>query len=89
MSWIPIPDLTPEEEEEMLDYMASMIKKYGMETQAIFFLESFKSFSQIGSYSLLTVAPFLELFGVNAYKYVALIGKKENLENLLRKLESM
>jgi len=80
--------LTEEEEEELINNLVNIITKYGMETPAIFFLESYKPVAVIGSYTvLLPSAPFLEIFGIRGYEYTSLFMKRKNVDRLIEKLE--
>jgi hypothetical protein len=89
----PIKDLNPENEEEMLDWVAKHIIRYGMQTPAILFLESVKPFAYIGGQlSLVFVAPFLEfidvrLAGMEGYDWSTLFSKKENIDLLVKKIK--
>lgn len=89
----PIKDLNPENEEEMLDWVAKHVIRYGMQTPAILFLESFKPFAFIGGQlSLVFIAPFLEfidvrLAGMEGYDWSTLFSKKENINLLVKKIK--
>jgi hypothetical protein len=87
-------ELTPEEEEEIIEWTAKEFYKYGMETAAIFFLESYKPMSRIGT-SLGTVffSPLMPIFGDNtairSQKVLKLFQEDKNVERLIVRLEEI
>lgn len=87
-------ELTPEEEDEIIEWTAREFYKYGMETAAIFFLESYKPMSRIGT-SMGTVffSPLMPLFGDNAairsQKVLKLFQDDKNVEKLIVRLEEI
>jgi len=84
----PIPDLTPEKEEELIDRIAKKILNLGMEAPAYLFGSAAIPMSPVLSYMvLLPAAPFLELLGISAYEYVELFSKRENMKRLVAKIE--
>lgn len=86
--FMPYSKLTDEQELNMINSMAEWVIKHKLETPSILFLEAIKPVSYIGSQlGLLFVAPFLELFNIEGYKYSALFEKTENVERLLKKIE--
>jgi hypothetical protein len=83
-----VPDLSHDEEENMINAIATRIKKMKMEIPAIMFLETFKPVNRLisqlyGFYA----APFFEIFGIDGYKYSVFFNNKKNLENLISKLK--
>jgi hypothetical protein len=86
--FMPYSKLTTDQEGYLIDSLADWVVKHKLETPSILFLEAIKPVSYIGSQlGLLFVAPFLELFNIEGYKYSALFEKTENVEKLLKKIE--
>jgi hypothetical protein len=89
----PIPGgLTPaEEDEKLLDAVAGRVVRMGMAVPAIFFLESTKPLSYIGSQALVFLEPFVKSFlNVASYdRFVALLEDRGSIERLLRKIEDL
>ena len=87
-------ELTPEEEEEIIEWTAKQLYKYGMETAAILFLESYKPMSRFGT-SMGTVffTPLMPLFGDNtairSQKVLRLFQEDKNVERLIQRLEEI
>ena len=82
--------LTPaEEDEKLLDAVAERVVRMGMVVSAIFFLESTKPLSYIGSQALVFLEPFVKSFlNLASYdRFVALLEDRQNIEKLLRKIE--
>ena len=83
-------ELTPEQEEELIEKLAQFILKYKMETPAILFLETMKPVSVVSStFAMMYVAPFLDIYGVNVNQYALLFQKRENVERLLQRIEAL
>jgi hypothetical protein len=87
----PVPGgLTPaEEDEKLLEAVAERVVRMGMAVPAIFFLESTKPLSYIGSQALVFLEPFVKSFlNLASYdRFVALLEDRQNIEKLLRKIE--
>lgn len=87
----PLPGgLTPaEEDEKLLDAVAERVVRMGMAVPAIFFLESTKPLSYIGSQALVFLEPFVKSFlNLASYdRFVALLEDRGSIERLLRKIE--
>lgn len=87
-------ELSLEEEDEIIEWTARELYKYGMETAAILFLESYKPMSRIGT-SLGTVffTPLLPIFGDNtairSQKVIKLFQEDKNVEKLIVRLEEI
>ena len=59
-------EIKPEEEEEIIEWVAQQLYRYGMETAAIMFLESLKPISRYGSsMGQMFVSPLLPFLGDN------------------------
>jgi len=83
-------ELTPQQEEELIEKLAQFILKHKMETPALLFLESLKPLSFVGStFAMMYVAPFLDIYGVNFNQYAMLFQKRENVERLLQRIEAL
>jgi len=81
-------ELTQEEEDKMIDKIATEVLKRRLETVAIMFLESIKPMSYIGSQlAMVFVGPFLAIFGDFGINYIKFFEKRDNVEKLLRKIE--
>ena len=85
---IPTFEITQEREEEILEYIADKIEKFGLDVPALLFLIPLEPlspvFSQLG---LLPFAPFLEAFNIRGFDYVSFFSKTENVNRLIRKIE--
>lgn len=81
-------ELTPEEEAQMIDRIASEVIKRRLETVAIMFLESIKPMAYVGSQlAMVFVGPFLSIFGELGINYIKFFDKRGNVEKLLLKIE--
>ena len=77
------------EEKDILNNFANTIVDRNLVVPAIFFLESTKYISFIGSQALVFLGPLLTLFVNDAkyYQYVEILEKKENIEYLITMIE--
>ncbi len=87
-------EVTPEDVDEIIEWTAREIYRYGMETAAILFLESFKPMSRVGaSMGQVFLFPLLPLFGDNAIvkgdKFFRIYQEHENVEKLIQRLEDI
>ena len=85
-------EITPEEVDEVIDWMAREIYKYGMEVAAILFLESSKPVTFVGSqFEQAFLMPFLPFLGdevsVKGNKAMRVFEDRENVERLIKRLE--
>jgi hypothetical protein len=80
--------LTPEDD-ALLTKLAATVVRYRMTVPAIFFLESVKPLSFIGSQALVFFEPFVRaLFAAPDYdRFATLMERRENLEALLVRIE--
>ena len=82
-------ELTPEEEERLLEKAASEILRRKMQTPAILALEAHKPLSNVIAQSMIVFSgfliPFLGFQNVNDYS--RLLQKRENVEKLICLLE--
>jgi hypothetical protein len=85
---LPTRELTPEREEELIEALVSKVHSWGLETAAIFFLQSIEAYETVGSsLFLLPAAPFLEFFGVPGYEYSSLFMNRGSVERLMKRIE--
>jgi hypothetical protein len=87
-------ELTPEDVDEIIEWTAREIYRYGMETAAILFLESYKPMSRVGaSMGQVFLFPLLPLFGDSAVvkgdKFFRTFQEHENTEKLIQRLEEL
>lgn len=75
--------------EEIENTILSFIKKRKLETPAVFFLETMKPLSFLGSQMLLIASPFLSaIFPVkNINSYSEYLSDRKNVEKLIRDIE--
>ena len=78
-------------EEKIISNLAKEIVLRGMSVPAIFFLESTKYISFIGSQFLVFLGPIATCFINNKkyYNFTAVIEKKSNIEYLLNEIERL
>lgn len=83
-------ELTDEQTNALLDRTAHEIKRRKMEAPAILFFEMHKPLAFVGSQAALVFSPFLVPFiGFDRVNdYTRLFSKRENIESLLKRLES-
>ena len=83
-------ELTPEEEDRLLDKVADEVKKRKLQAPAIMFFELHKPLANVGAHFAMATSPFLIPFlgYKNVDEYSRLLSKRENVEKLLIKLES-
>ena len=76
-------------QEQLIEELAARLKRWGMVTPGIAFLEANKPFSFLGSQLLLFVQPLLDVFVSPAVtsEYVTLLEDRDNVERLIRQLE--
>ncbi len=91
MLYLAWRDMEPELErrKELMEELVHRLAKVGLVTPAIAFLEASKPLSFIGSQMLLTLEPFLALFGegMAIREYALLCQGRQNVEELLELLE--
>lgn len=81
--------LTNEEIDELISRIVTRVRRYRMETPAIFALEMHKPLAHVGATMALTASPMLIPFlGFDAFDdYSQLLSKRENWERLITELE--
>ena len=87
-------EITQEEEEEIIEWIAREFYKYGLETAGIMFLESLKPISRYGSsMGQIFISPILPILGDNLMmkgdKAMRVLERDENVEKLIQRLEDM
>jgi hypothetical protein len=86
--------ITPDEEEELLNHIAKKIHLYKLDSIAVLLVESTKPIMYIGSeMGRFFISPFTPLisneFSMKTDKVLMTLGKRENLEKLLKKIEKL
>ena len=78
-------------EEALLDAVAARIAKMGLGVPAIFFLESSKPLSFLGSQFLVFIEPFVKTFiDIKNYdKFCLMMEDRNNVEKLILKVEEL
>ena len=78
-------------EKDILNNFANKIVERNLSVAAIFFLESTKYVSFIGSQFLVFLGPISTMFinDKKYYQFINLIEKKENIEYLINQIENM
>lgn len=87
-------EVTPEEEEEMINKIAEKVHNYGMDVAAILFIESVKPLAYIGGQmGRVFVSPFLPALGdsisTGGEKFLTIFEKRDNVEKLLKRIEEI
>jgi len=83
-------ELTSERENELIDKMAHFIVKNEMSAPVILFLYTFRSLANLGgTFALLFIEPFLPFFEKEGHEYIEILGKTENIEILVTKIEKL
>jgi len=76
-------------DDEIIDVVAKRITRMGLGVPAIFFLESSKPLSFLGSQALVFFEPFVKTFFEikNYERFCLLIEDRNNIEKLIQKIE--
>lgn len=83
-------NLSPDLETQLIEELAQRVKRLGLITPAIIFLESNKPFSFIGSQALLFFQPLLSFIsGDRLTQYAALFANRDSVERLLDRLDAL
>jgi hypothetical protein len=84
-----VEPLTPEERERAMDEIVSRIRRYGLETPALFFLEMNRPLAGIAGLASFMATPLFGAFlGLNRVeKYAAMIADPDALDALARRLD--
>ncbi len=77
--------------EELLDAVAKRVVGMRLAVPAVFFLESTKPLSFLGSQLLIFLQPFVQAFlTINSYeRFTHMMEDRENVENLIQRMELM
>ena len=77
-------------QDQLIEELAGHLKRWGMVTPSIAFLEANKPFNFLGSQLLLFVQPLLGVFVSPAVtsEYASLLEDRDSIERLIRKLEA-
>lgn len=79
---------TEEEMDAMIEKIANLIIKYGLETPAILFFETIRPLSLMGgSLARVFVAPWFHLVGLNTRNVINTLEEPKNIEKLLKLIE--
>jgi len=78
-------------DEQLLDAVAGRLVRMRLGVAAVFFLESVKPLSFVGSQALVFLQPFVEAFlSVGSYRRFAhLMEDRKNLERLIQRVEAL
>jgi hypothetical protein len=81
----------PDPDEALLAAVAGRVVRMGMAVPAVFFLESTKPLSFVGSQALVFLEPFVKAFlNLSSYdRFTALMEDRKNVERLIRKIEEL
>lgn len=84
-------NLTPEEREKAIDAIVRRIRRYGLETPAIFFLEMHRPLAGFAGLASHAVTPLFGAFmGMElTEKYAALIGDRTAIDEIVSRLDSL
>lgn len=89
MSYVESTD----EEKRIIQTLASRIVNSGLETPAVVFLESIYPIATVGSQiAIVVLSPFLMLLGESgdkSQKIIELLGKRENIKQLIQSIENL
>lgn len=79
------------EDENLLTMIATRIVKMGLAVPAVFFLESSKPLSFLGSQALVFLEPFVKAFlNLKSYdRFVSLMEDRKNVERLIVRIEQL
>jgi len=82
--------LTPEERDRALEEIAQRIRRYGLETPALFFLEMHRPLAGLAGMASFMVTPLFGAFlGLNRVeRYASLIGDPDALDDLIARLDA-
>ena len=91
LTWAdPIPDLTSDEEEALIDSFARKAVQYGLEVPVMTLLEGMMPVSKfVAEIPLLFASPFLQAMGINSYDYVALFSNREVIDVIIQRIEQL
>ena len=81
----------PDPDEALIAAVAGRAVRMGLAVPAVFFLESTKPLSFVGSQALVFLEPFVKAFlNLASYdRFTALMEDRKNVERLIRKIEEL
>jgi hypothetical protein len=81
----------PDPDEALITAVAGRAVRMGLAVPAVFFLESTKPLSFVGSQALVFLEPFVKAFlNLASYdRFTALMEDRKNIERLIRKIEEL
>jgi hypothetical protein len=83
-------EVTPEKEKKITDKTAQLLVKLGMAAPAILFLQTFKSLAWLsGQFARIFVEPYLSFYEKEASEVIEVLGKVENIEALIAKIDEL
>lgn len=83
-------DLTDEEEQKLINNIATLVVDKGLEAPAIMFLEVTRPLSFIASQlAIVALGPLQWLFELEGPKYTGLFMKKENVNRIIERIEAL
>ena len=83
-------DLTPEDEQRLIDNIAKTVVDNGLEAPAIMFLEVTRPLSFIASqFAIIASGPLQWLFDLESPKYTGLFMKRENVGRIIERIEEL
>jgi hypothetical protein len=87
----PTEPLTPEERDRALDEITARIRRHGLETPALFFLEMHRPLAGLASMASFVVTPLFGAFlGLDKVeRYASMIGDPDALDALVERLDSV
>ena len=89
-AWSLAPTPRTREDEELLEQVAVYVVRRGLGTAAVFFLESSKPMSFVGSQALVFFEPFIRVFlSTERYqRFAELMEHRSNFEYLIQRIEA-
>jgi len=86
-------ELTPEEEEELIEKISTTIVRSGLGTVALLYLESYKPLSFVGGqmtlFFLSPILPLLGKWGQLGTDLMMLISKRENVDRIIERIREL
>ena len=83
-------DLSPEEEEKLIENIAKLVVDKGLEAPAVMFLEAARPLSFIASqFAIVALGPLQWLFELEGPKYTGLFMKRENVGKIIERIEAL
>jgi hypothetical protein len=87
---IPRMEISPERESEIIEKIAGLVSRLGMELPALLIGYAYVPVATIVTQTtLLPLAPFLEAVGIKGFEYTAFFEKKENVKRLLERIDQL